>query len=389
MSFISYAQNFEDVMLWRALQHVPQGFYIDVGANDPEVDSVTKAFYDRGWRGINIEPVPQWFARLERERPRDVNLQLAVGAQAGEMVLYEVPATGLSTGCSEIARANELNRGYVFRERVVPVETLTSIYQRVGAPPVHFLKVDVEGFEKEVLEGIDFSVLRPWILVIESTRPMTPEQNHQDWEQLLLAADYIFVYFDGLNRYYLALEHLDLRHHFVAPPNVFDRFMLNTEARLHDQVAQAAADMQSAEARTRAAEARARAAEAEYASILQSRSWRWMAPLRMVMNFGSACQHTMRDTANAVVSRVIYLGQRTLAFLIWRVLRHRSLSDHINRWLMCHFPALRLQLVRIAGSSSSAYAFAGDGVLKDLTPHGRDIYVGLKAAIDANNRKSL
>ncbi|HZF37393.1 MAG TPA: FkbM family methyltransferase, partial [Blastocatellia bacterium] len=46
MSFISYAQNFEDVMLWRALKHIDRGFYIDVGANDPDLDSVTKAFYE-------------------------------------------------------------------------------------------------------------------------------------------------------------------------------------------------------------------------------------------------------------------------------------------------------------------------------------------------------
>ena len=57
-SFVSYAQNYEDLMLWRALRHVEQGFYVDCGAYDPEEHSVTKAFYERGWSGINIEPVP-------------------------------------------------------------------------------------------------------------------------------------------------------------------------------------------------------------------------------------------------------------------------------------------------------------------------------------------
>ena len=44
--FISYAQNFEDVILWRALNHVENGFYVDVGAMDPTEHSVTKAFYN-------------------------------------------------------------------------------------------------------------------------------------------------------------------------------------------------------------------------------------------------------------------------------------------------------------------------------------------------------
>lgn len=69
MTFISYAQNLEDVILFRALKGVEQGFYIDAGAQDPEIDSVTKAFYERGWRGINIEPVERWFQDLVADRP--------------------------------------------------------------------------------------------------------------------------------------------------------------------------------------------------------------------------------------------------------------------------------------------------------------------------------
>lgn len=61
MNVISYSQNFEDIILWRALKNIENGFYIDVGANDPVVHSVTKLFYENGWRGINCEPVEYWF----------------------------------------------------------------------------------------------------------------------------------------------------------------------------------------------------------------------------------------------------------------------------------------------------------------------------------------
>ena len=69
MTFISYAQNFEDVMLWRALRGVENGSYIDVGAADPEVHSVTAAFYKRGWRGVNVEPNGEFFDKLRERRP--------------------------------------------------------------------------------------------------------------------------------------------------------------------------------------------------------------------------------------------------------------------------------------------------------------------------------
>ncbi len=69
MGIVSYAQNLEDVMLWRALQEVEGGFYLDVGAQDPVIDSVTRAFYDRGWCGVNLEPAPAYHAALAAARP--------------------------------------------------------------------------------------------------------------------------------------------------------------------------------------------------------------------------------------------------------------------------------------------------------------------------------
>ena len=85
MTFVSYAQNFEDVILHRVLKEVKKGFYIDVGANDPVIDSVTKAFYDDGWHGINIEPVSEWFEKLQLVRPNDINLQTGVGAKKADL----------------------------------------------------------------------------------------------------------------------------------------------------------------------------------------------------------------------------------------------------------------------------------------------------------------
>src|SRR5690349_11165871 len=98
MTFVSYAQNCEDVMLYRALRDVAQGFYIDVGAAGPDVDSVTRAFYERGWRGINIEPVAACHEQLAAARPEDTNLPIAVADYRGTLAFNEIFGTGLSTG---------------------------------------------------------------------------------------------------------------------------------------------------------------------------------------------------------------------------------------------------------------------------------------------------
>lgn len=216
MPFISYAQNFEDVMLWRALRHVEAGFYIDVGAMDPIIDSVTKSFYERGWHGINIEPVKQWFDKLTADRPRDLNLQTAIGAEGGTVHFYEVADTGLSTTSEQWAERCR-QQGYVVSDYDVPCQTLTSICESNAVTDVHFLKVDVEGAETSVLIGLDLTRIRPWILVIESVASGSMEEIQKNWEPRLLEQGYRFAYFDGLNRYYIAKEHEDLLTTFCPP----------------------------------------------------------------------------------------------------------------------------------------------------------------------------
>ena len=229
MSFISYAQHGEDVMLMRALKHVEHGFYIDVGANHPSEDSVTKAFYDRGWRGLNIEPLPEHIAQLRAARLRDINLQVAAGASEGEITLYNTPVRGLATASAEVAQRHA-SQGLATIASVVPMRPLADICaQYVAGQDIHFLKIDVEGFETDVLQGMDFQRFRPWIALVEATLPNS-QQISADWEPLVVNAGYRKVFFDGLNRYYIAEEHPELADAFAAPPNVFDGYITAKQA---------------------------------------------------------------------------------------------------------------------------------------------------------------
>jgi FkbM family methyltransferase len=278
MSFISYAQNFEDVMLWRALKHVEQGFYIDVGANDPTIDSVTKAFYERGWRGINIEPLMSHYKDLQVERPRDINLCCAVGETSGEIDLFECDIRGWATAEQSLAdkHVQEGHEGVYHR---VPLRTLSDICQEYVSGEIHFLKIDVEGLEKDVISGADFQKFRPWIVVVEATKSNSTEEVHEQWEGLLFAVSYQFAYADGLNRFYVASERADLLPAFKYPPNIFDDFILDSRQQAEAKAQQAEAKAQQAEAKAQQAEAKAQQAEAVLDVVYNSHSWRITAPL--------------------------------------------------------------------------------------------------------------
>lgn len=221
MTFISYAQNFEDVRLWRALKQFEHGFYIDVGANDPIHDSVTKAFYDHGWQGINVEPMQNYYEALCQQRPRDTTVQCVASDQPGEITFYGIDDTGLSTADAAVAQQRK-DLGMDVRSLTVKARTLTSICEDYAADrAIHFLKIDVEGYEETVLRGMDFSRFRPWIIVIE-----TPWQRDHTWEHLVTDAGYQSMLFDGLNTWFLAEEYMCLKPAFDIPPCNLDNFQL-------------------------------------------------------------------------------------------------------------------------------------------------------------------
>lgn len=222
---ISYANNREDVLLRRLFPEVADGFYIDIGAGHPEAFSLTKHFYDEGWHGINIEPNKELFDELCEARPRDVTLNVAVGKAVGNITFYECDAehSGYST-CSPEQAALHRADGIEIEERQVEVTTLKAICEDHVTGEIAILSVDVEGLEADVLEGGDFSRWRPRVVVVEATQPNTEIPTHDRWEHLLLDSDYLFAYFDGLNRYYLRSEDSDLAKHFEVPVNVLEQW---------------------------------------------------------------------------------------------------------------------------------------------------------------------
>jgi len=225
MSLISYAQNREDVVLDRLFPHGIAGFYIDIGAYDPTYNSVTRHFYDLGWHGINVEPATVAFERLSALRTRDVNINSGVSDEEGKLTFYESPPESGWSTFDQAQAESHIESGIALVERTVPVTTLARICENHVEGTIDFLTVDVEGYEEQVLRGGDWERWRPRVVVIEATRPGTAIPSHGPWERLLLDADYQFVTFDGLNRYYVRSEDAELVDALRVPANFLDGFV--------------------------------------------------------------------------------------------------------------------------------------------------------------------
>lgn len=229
---ISYAQNFEDVILNRVFKGKKDGFYIDIGAWHPVDHSVTKHFYDQGWSGINVEPSNAYWSLLKKFRPRDINLNCAVSDNREAMDYFEIPNSGASTsiqaGWGVIAKQEALAKNVRNAiKRKIECMTLADVCNQYASDKeIDFLKIDVEGAELSVIKGGDWKKYRPQVVIVEAVAPFTNAPSYTDWEDVLVKEGYVFAYFDGLNRFYIRDESKDLLAAFSAPANVLDNFKL-------------------------------------------------------------------------------------------------------------------------------------------------------------------
>ena len=270
-------------MLARAFAGQARGFYIDVGAMDPVSDSVTQHFYALGWHGINIEPSLQHYQHLVAARPRDLNLNVALGEREETREFLDVPDSGLSR-LGEDPPASEAASSPSATLRNVRVTTLAKIWaEHVGGRTVDFLKIDVEGWERHVIAGGDWQRFRPRIVLVEATRPNSAEPAWAEWEPDLLGNGYLFAWFDGLNRFYVRREEADLLRHFAVPPNVFDGFMPWRVERLMSDLEKARAEHARLSESHLLLIAEQVETKAQLAYVYGSKSWRVTAPLRWLV----------------------------------------------------------------------------------------------------------
>lgn len=210
---ISYSQNAEDVLLERLFHALKKGFYVDVGAGHPTHESVTYHFYKKGWSGINIEPIKKLYDLYNKERSRDINLNIGISNQNGPFEFMETfPFYGMSTFKTTLSQ-DVLKNVQQIQKYTVQCHLLVDILERyVRNKTIQFLKIDVEGFEKNVLESNDWEKYRPQVVIIESTYPCScSDPCFEEWEYILLEKDYLFCLFDGLNNYYVRKEDQNLK----------------------------------------------------------------------------------------------------------------------------------------------------------------------------------
>lgn len=192
---LSYSQYAEDLFIDRFLGYPKHGFYVDVGANQPTYLNNTNRFYERGWRGINIEPDTNNFNLLEKNRPRDINLNIGVSNVEDEITLYVCEENTLSTFSKETAEKLSREGHKIVEERKIGVFKLSSIFGNHKIKEIDFMTIDTEGYDQEVLMGNDWSIFRPKLICIE-------DNDVNEHDTFFKTKNYKKVDFNGLNSFF-------------------------------------------------------------------------------------------------------------------------------------------------------------------------------------------
>ena len=215
-------QNLEDVFLFRCFKNLRSGRYLDVGAGNPGLASVSLSFYKIGWTGILIEASEASSTQLREQRPNDLVLNLAASNANTSLEFHEFEDLGISTLDFDLARRFESEWKLNYEVKQIQSMTLNSILDDQAETSFEFMKIDVEGHEKMVLEGLNLFEYRPKVIFIEAIDPFSKSRVSSTFRHILSNAKYKFAYFDGINEYFVCNEHSKLLRNFEIPISVLD-----------------------------------------------------------------------------------------------------------------------------------------------------------------------
>lgn len=169
---VCYSQEGEDLVLARLLNRPDNttGFYVDIGAHHPCRFSNTHYFYLKGWRGINVEPLPGSIDVFRQHRPEDINLETAVFNRKTELTYYTFAEPALNTLSQELAEMYQVSGSKVTGKVVISTITLAELldtYLPSEVTCIDFLTIDVEGVDLEVLQSNNWQRYRPRLILVE------------------------------------------------------------------------------------------------------------------------------------------------------------------------------------------------------------------------------
>ena len=193
LSLESYSQEGEDMILRRLFENQATGFYVDVGAHHPQRFSNTYFFYKKGWRGINIDAMPNSMSLFNKIRARDINIEKPVSKKKQVLTYYAFNEPALNGFSKELSEERN-GKGNYFIKFTKDIETVTLEEMLDNNLPknqqIDFLSIDVEGLDFMVLKSNNFDKYKPKVILIEILGNSLEEVGESEITKYLMQHEY-------------------------------------------------------------------------------------------------------------------------------------------------------------------------------------------------------
>jgi len=202
----SYSQTGEDIIARFFLPDIKNGFYVDIGANDPLHLNNTYLFYKQGWRGLCVEPNEFRCKVFRAMRPKDKVLCCGAGGQDGEMDFFVFDLDNISTFSRFEAEQFQKVGHKIVETRKVQVRTLANILDKnAGGRNIDLLSIDTEGLDLEILQSNDWGKYRPKVVIVETAeyRKDAAVRTHHAFNAFMASQGYIKIADTYINGIYM------------------------------------------------------------------------------------------------------------------------------------------------------------------------------------------
>lgn len=195
-----YSQDGEDVVLYSFYEANPEykGFYVDIGALHPFRFSNTQLFYEKGWRGINIDATPGSMKEFEKYRPEDINIEIGISNEAKDLIFYSFKEPALNSFNKEISK-ERISKGWELdKEIIVKTQSINDVLAKYisSNKTIDFLTIDVEGLDFEILQSLDWMKYAPKFLLVEELNYVNKDiigYEKSDMYQFLNSMGYVII----------------------------------------------------------------------------------------------------------------------------------------------------------------------------------------------------
>lgn len=182
---ISYSQSGEDLIVQYIFDciKIKRPTFLDIGAHHPYYLSNTALFYEKGCRGINIEPDPSLFSLFPLTRVEDINLNIGISEIPGENDFYIISSPTLNTFSKEEVEKYQNEGDYkIVSTLKIKTDTIINIINVFanGVFP-NFLSIDAEGVDEIILKSIDFKKNSPIVICIETISFSTQGKGEKNY----------------------------------------------------------------------------------------------------------------------------------------------------------------------------------------------------------------